>query len=309
MEEQEMQSVVHRQNDIEKPYQAGSESIITFTEDDDEEAESIPFIKREEIKSTKSESVEFQEPLTHVKNKTIVEKCFGICLNDRRSHLTQKELRAFYSLKSELNVAFDSTKESHLKIIRSLWEALFKIPMGDEISNPRWQEVGFQNIDPRSDFRGAGVSGLRMLTSYTQNNPQLVALMTDPKDDYLFAISSINVTHHLMKYFHLLNKLVYELNKTEICSRKALKNFNVFLLNDRDVFSKFHDLLFSDLYGIWVYLKKKKAGVTIMDFGVCLQEMRRKLEIAINRKFYINFDEFRLQYGNLLNWNGRVPVY
>lgn len=311
MEEQEMKNIARLNSRNEKAClnsNISSESIITFGEDDDEEAESIPFIKRDENDS-KKENAEFLEPITHVQNKTLFEKCFRICLNDRKSHLTQNELRAFYFLKSESNIPFDSNKESHNKILKSLWDALFKVPMGDEISNSRWQEVGFQNINPQSDFRGAGFTGLRMLTKYAQNNSDMIARMTDPKDDFLFAISSINVTHHLLKYFHLLDKLVYEKNKSELCSRKALKNFNVLLLKDKTVFYKFHDLLFTDLYAIWIDLKKKKAGVTIMNFGVCIQEMKKKLEVGINRTFYKNFDEFRSQYENVQNWNGKIPIY
>lgn len=251
---------------------------------------------------------EHREPLTHILNKSFAEKFFSSCFNEEKTRLTSKELLAFYSLKFNCNISFDSEKDHHNRMVGSLWFALCNETMGDQIPNPRWNDFGFQNIDPRTDFRGAGLTGLNMLIHYAENYPERIKRMAESKDDFLAAASSINVTHHLIKYFHLLNSLVYEKDKAEICSRKALKNFCKFLVRDEDVLYNFHELLFTDLYEIWIDLKKKKKGVTIMDFKICLDEMKRKLNVAMNWTHYKNYDQFKLKYSNLSNWDGKSPM-
>jgi len=248
-----------------------------------------------------------REPLTHIKNKTLAQKYLKDCFQDKKTRLTPLEIRAFYTLRCECNITFDNENESHKKMVGALWSALFNEPMGDKIPNSRWKDVGFQNIDPRTDFRGSGTTGLKMFIQYAENYPDMVKSMAEQNDDFLAAVSSINVTYYLMKYFHLADFLIYEKDKSEICSRKALKNFCTFLVRDADVFYKFHHLLFTDLFELWIDLKKKKKGVTIMDFKICFDELKRKMSSAISRSQYKSYDQFRIYYSELVNWSGKVP--
>lgn len=71
----------------------------------------------------------------------------------------------------------------HETELKSLCTAL----MGEEVlqeiadkdlKDQRWTKYGFQNSNPRTDFRGAGILGVRNLTYFAQNHPELIPKMT-----------------------------------------------------------------------------------------------------------------------------------
>mgnify|MGYP000925991256 FL=1 len=282
-----------------KKSESNNETIIKV---EGEDGESATLVAGKKSSVASSKSMENQEPITHIKNKSIIKNCF----EEKKTRLTVLELRAFYSLKADCNIPFDNENEHHNKMVIKLWNTLFTEPLGDKIPNELWKEFGFQNSDPRTDFRGGGITGLRMLISYAENYPEMVKRMSGQTEDFLAAVSSINVTYFLIKYLHLADFLIYEKDKSEICSRKALKNFCVFLSKDPDVFYKLHDLLFTDLYELWVDLKKRKKGVTIMDFGICFDALKSKVTRALNRSFYTSFDQFKIYYSGLVAWSGKA---
>jgi hypothetical protein len=64
------------------------------------------------------------------------------------------------------------------------------------------------------------------MVSFMRNNKDFVLKeMIDPRNDYFFAISSINVTFFLKVYLHLAAHLNPKLDKKVYCDRKSLKNF------------------------------------------------------------------------------------
>ena len=42
-----------------------------------------------------------------------------------------------------------------------------------DLKDQRWTKYGFQNSNPRTDFRGAGILGVRNLTYFAQNHPEV----------------------------------------------------------------------------------------------------------------------------------------
>lgn len=262
------------------------------------------------IEGRKSEQIPpgtFTEPITHVKNKTFAMKYCVHCSDFKRTRLTNQELAVFYSLRSECNIPFDPQDEEHNQLINVLWTSLTKEPELEQIPNPRWKDFGFQNNDPRTDFRGSGVAGLKMLLNYSRDYPGMIKRMSDPKDDFMTAVCSINVTYHLMTYFHMADFLDFEKDKDKLGSRKALKNFCAILSKDEEGFCKLYDLLFTDFHALWLDLKTKRQGVTVMDLKVCLDELKRKLDRAMNKRYYESFVQFQVQYSEIKNWSGRTP--
>ena len=270
--------------------------------------EASPFLTKEKS-SIRDELVEHREPLTHLKNKTFTEKYFNSCIDEAKTRLSPEELRNFYTLRFDCNIPFSKENDQHNKMLSSLWFAAFNSPMDSEIPNKRWKEIGFQNIDPRTDFRGGGLTSLKVFTHYAENYPHMVKKMTDPNDDFVLAISSIYVTYYLIKYFHLADFLVYEKDRKDLCSRKALKNFCRFLKKDPEVLYKFHDILLTDLYVVWTDLKKIKQNVTILDFGFCQAEMKAKLQRCMAGVTYKSFEEFQAKYSAAPNWVTKPNFY
>jgi len=80
----------------------------------------------------------------------------------------------------------------------------------EEINNEGWKIFGFQNKNPRTDFRGGGLMSLKNLLYFCSQNPQIVADMCLEEHDFLLGVSSINITFFMMKFFHLADFLEYE---------------------------------------------------------------------------------------------------
>ena len=82
--------------------------------------------------------------------------------------------------------------------------------------------------------------------------------------EFLFAITSINVTFYLMKYFHLPKFLDFKIDKEDLGSRKALKNFCVIITSMETAFDEFHEFLLKDIFNVWTQLKKDNPTYNIM---------------------------------------------
>lgn len=98
---------------------------------------------------------------------------------------------------------FSDQEVSHLAALRSLWSASFPDDyFHAEIKSQKWKELGFQGDDPRTDFRGAGILGLRNILYLTEHYPAAFTAMADIKNTkiveaYPFAITCLNVTMQL----------------------------------------------------------------------------------------------------------------
>ena len=88
-----------------------------------------------------------------------------------------------------------------------------------------WEIYGFQNPDPFTDFRGGGLKSLQNITSFAMDYPNVLKKMIDPGNDFLMAISSINITYFLKVYFHLAEFLQISKDKDKVCPRKGFKTF------------------------------------------------------------------------------------
>lgn len=65
-------------------------------------------------------------------------------------------------------------------------------------------EIGFQSKNPRTDFRGGGILSLYCLHYFINTYQKYFEEMrNDNKGYFFFAISSINVTHHLIVYLYM----------------------------------------------------------------------------------------------------------
>ena len=111
---------------------------------------------------------------------------------------------------------YDKENPEHEYNLKQLWLKAFK---GDEVENEenqdntpmvsnRWKDIGFQGKNPRTDFRGGGHLSLLALIYFVENYPDefdKLAKCTKEEEElmWLTAISSINITHHIVIYFYL----------------------------------------------------------------------------------------------------------
>jgi len=66
-----------------------------------------------------------------------------------------------------------------------------------------WGKFGFQNENPRTDFRAAGILGLRQIIYFIENYPDYVEHMKR-QHMFFFALNSIQITHFLVVFLHLV---------------------------------------------------------------------------------------------------------
>lgn len=69
----------------------------------------------------------------------------------------------------------------------------FKAPI--RLLTDDWKQIGFQNKNPRTDFRGGGILSLHCLRYFIKKYPELFKQMLKDGSEYFFiSLSSINVT-------------------------------------------------------------------------------------------------------------------
>ena len=67
----------------------------------------------------------------------------------------------------------------------------------------QWKQLGFQNRDPGTDFRGMGLLGLELLVHYAEGNATRARDMCHGGRTFPFAVAGINVAHALCQLFNL----------------------------------------------------------------------------------------------------------
>lgn len=239
--------------------------------------------------------VSYREPITHIKNKTLMEILFGSCFGDLRTSLTIEELIPFYDLKNDANTYFDNKCKDYDDMFRELYQEL-TLQTIEEVQNDTWKTFGFQNANPRSDIRGGGLLSLKQLIYFVKSNKSRTTEMAADNSNFLFAVSSINVTYYLITYYHLSNHLIYSKDKKEICSRVALKSFCSLLRVDNNTLNKIHSLLLNDLYNIWKSLKEKLPKLTLLDFNMAVNIMKAKFVKTTKKHMFDDFEAMSRYY-------------
>jgi engulfment and cell motility protein 2 len=127
----------------------------------------------------------------------------------------------------------------------------------------RWTEVGFQGPDPGTDFRGAGVFGLRHLIFFAQTHPD--EFQRFQKSGYPLSIAGLNIT------MLIYSCLGWGFKKLEIdnSKKRALYEY-LFGENDRGVkVEKLYSRIFLMLDAEW-----KAQNATYMMFPQVLQSVQ-----------------------------------
>lgn len=230
-----------------------------------------------------------EEPITHVQNQSFLHKIFLGCWNDKKNRLTSNELWNFSKLRDDANITFDPRSDDFNNLLRELYTVLTNDTLS-EISSERWKEFGFQNPNPRSDFRAGGLLALLQFLSFAKSYNNRIKFMTASVNEFPLAISSINITHFLVKYFHLSNQRFIKKSSKEYCSRNALKSFCQLLEQDSAILEQIHHLLLNDLYDTWQRIRKEVRGVTLLDFGMAQDIVKRKFIKITKNRSYSNFD-------------------
>jgi len=137
---------------------------------------------------------------------------------------------------------------------------------------------------------------LRHLIDFSGKNKQLIDQMSKDENEFLFAISSINVTYFLMTYYHLPDTLSYEKDKERIASRSALKSFCSMLEKRETTLVQIHNMLITDLFNVWMQLKKTIAGLNLLYFHMPKDIVFEKFVAVTKSQYFDNFDQLKQRY-------------
>jgi len=201
------------------------------------------------------------------------------CLQSRNS-LTHKEFLSFQRLSLYCKKPINLDLEDQKRILRGIWNELFlneNPPLESRLSHEKWKDIGFQNSSPDSDFRSGGLMALKNMRVFVETNKDLVReiIRNQEKEEFLFAISSINVSFFLKKYFLMAEPVDYKQNKDlVVCSKSAFKSFCGFLHQDDEVLEKMHDFILKDLYYTWRKKKANNSVMNIMAFNAVFKEIQ-----------------------------------
>ena len=233
----------------------------------------------------------YEQPRTHKRNKSCLE-CITCC-QSMESDLSQPQLHLFYTLKPFCNELYDENNESHKSRLLEIYFLYFgKSLETQNIDSEDWMTLGFQGKNAQTDFRGAGILGLENIRCFIINQKSLVEEMSQKSQEFLFAMTSLNISFHLKVFFHLADYLTYDKDKKLICSREALKNFGRVLENSlklnlkkeltvidvaRNVMYEIHEILLIYCYKKWIHLRKIRKNFTFMEFYKVVEEMKRLL--------------------------------
>lgn len=175
-------------------------------------------------------------------------------------------LKETYDLQDVLtkraNVAYDSNNKEHEEKLMELWKLLKGEEELTSRKSQQWQTIGFQGVDPATDFRGMGILGLEQLIYFAQNfndtAKHILNCSHHKTSWYSFAITGINITAlelELLRERHLQYYL--------ISHEASIESFN-----------EFYCYLFAEFNNYWF---KRSEPVTVMNFNEVFKSFKRKM--------------------------------
>ena len=165
-----------------------------------------------------------------------------------------------------------------------------------EIVDERWKDFGFQNSNPRSDFRAGGLLALKQIILFAQNNKNQVENMIVESNEFLFAVCSIRMTYFLKLYYHLSKDSDIKGLDGILCSRTALESLCKLLEGDDQVLNKIHEMILTDLFDIWLDIRKKIKGTNILDFDLAEGLIKERFKTVTQGAQFITFIALKAAY-------------
>lgn len=203
----------------------------------------------------------------------------------RNIQVRQRDLTIFYKLVKMSNVSFDQNDPEHVDILTNLYQLVFQKQPESVLNDIVWEQLGFQNSKPGSDFRGGGLLSLTALYHLCSKE---IAMVNDfmeffkQKGNFLFACVVINSVYFLKCFFHfgVFRGYSKERDNKRTCSRLALKYF--ISLDEEgsweqalNAFNEIIRVYNKKLYLYWKNSCLNDDRITIMDFKVVDDEIQR----------------------------------
>jgi hypothetical protein len=186
-------------------------------------------------------------------------------------------------LKAKAAILFEPPNE-RWELFKELYRGYFSTECPAAIVTRDWLKLGFQGDHPERDLRGGGVLSLELINDFAARENHSVKDMEKEGNDFFFAVSSINISFFMKKFFHLQTLTSRaDHDHRELCSRLALKNFCRLLLSNRNAYADLHRLFLLHLYHtIWMGLKRTGSNITLLNFNQAFDTLREKVIRTFN---------------------------
>ncbi|KAK9809149.1 hypothetical protein WJX72_010219 [[Myrmecia] bisecta] len=180
------------------------------------------------------------------------------------------------SLMRRVSVLFDSEDLEHQDELRRLWSFGFPGEPCTSLRSTRWKDMGWQQSDPGTDFRGAGFVALENLLYMAEKDPALFHRLMHKTDgersliEYPFAAAGVNVTFMLIE--------LLDLRQSTGCPKTPAGQGFLGLLADSDAaFEQLYCAAFRLLDRVWLQMR-----ASYMEFAVVLKQVRKQLDQVLS---------------------------
>eukprot|EP01114_Cavostelium_apophysatum_P008679 TRINITY_DN2136_c0_g1_i1.p1 TRINITY_DN2136_c0_g1~~TRINITY_DN2136_c0_g1_i1.p1 ORF type:complete len:688 (-),score=180.13 TRINITY_DN2136_c0_g1_i1:35-2098(-) len=190
---------------------------------------------------------------------------------------TIKQIQLLKDIWKCKSTKFDAAIPQHAELLRRFWMNLKpKEPyMGD--TGEKWKEVGFQGVNPSTDFRGMGLLGLLNLIYFSEHYRDRAQNILSQHRDYPFAVTGINITSTLINLLNLTKDLVNAPAPDKSWHTALLNLF--YYADNEDTFDELYSQSFLLFDKLWVYEK-----ATYMTFPTVIRRLQQLLEELLIRK-------------------------
>lgn len=198
--------------------------------------------------------------------------------------LNNKVIGTILSMKRD---TFDVFNPDHMALLNSFWSHMK--PDKERSNNAGfisadWIELGFQNADPTTDFRGMGILGLVQLAYFSEHRTQRARFihqaLSDPKKYYPFAIIGINITSFV---YEMIHEFRVQRTLLENLSHTVAGNISGYDISPSDdpvcltfginIVHDLYCLIFEEFYLQWVIINPE----SIMSFGDIFEEVKASI--------------------------------
>lgn len=191
--------------------------------------------------------------------------------------------------------AYDSKNQEHEQLLSLLWQ--YSYPEENLINrrSRQWSSLGFQGLDPATDFRGVGVFGLQNILYFAEKYPQQFRSMLQgrwPMESYPFAISGLNMTMMLFELMGIGLKSKLRGEKSYYASRRSMCRIlfpkqtgdSNLITEDNNDYKKTFVIAFSELYCLGFMMLDEewyRCKASYMDFPKVFDTVSKQIESVI----------------------------
>ncbi|KAD3642031.1 hypothetical protein E3N88_31255 [Mikania micrantha] len=193
-------------------------------------------------------------------------------------NLTHVQEARYLRLRERTNVPYDQTRLEHQKALVELWNLAYPNVTLKGLISDQWKEMGWQGVDPSTDFRGAGFLSLENLLFFAKTFPNLFRRLLLKQHgkrvawEYPFAVAGINITFMLTEMLELHLALYSPLNIMKSIPMDS-SSYEYLIAEDDDAFDVLYCIAFVMMDAQWLAMR-----ASYMEFNEVLQVTRAQLE-------------------------------